>query len=207
MKRKTLLQSFLLAFVIILGFVLIPRAPEIGDRFRLINYQPTEEIEKLADNAGMNQRGRRLFYVYSPEFSSQPKLDDACGKATKPIGCISGTKILIKRPQSKSDNSEATVTAAHEMLHVAYSRLTKKDKAGIDELINNDITNLDTSIRDDIEEYRGSGDKIMVDEAYAIIGSEANNLVPELEKHYAQFFSNRQKTVSAYEQSQAAQKL
>ena len=207
MKRKTLLQSCLLVFVIILGFVLIPKAPEIGDRFRLINYKPSSEIEKLADSAGMKQRGRRLFYVYNPEFSSQAKLDYACGKATKPIGCISGTKILIKRPQSKSDNSEATVTAAHEMLHVAYSRLSRKDRAEIDELIKSEIVNLDTFIQNDIEEYSGSGDEVIADESHAIIGSQASNLAPELEKHYTQYFSNRQKTVSAYELSQAAQKL
>jgi hypothetical protein len=200
-KRKTFLQSIVLILIIGFGFIILPKAPEIGDRVRLLNYQPSYDMAELSEQAGMSRYGRRLFYVYDPEFSSEARLKDACGDASKPIGCISDNKILILEPDTKDDNSESIVTAAHEMLHVAYSRLDYKEKSEVDKQINSVINNLNPSILNDIEDYRGIADKVMADEAYAIVGSEADSLPKNLKGHYSKYFSDRQKTVDAYKQS------
>jgi len=198
MKKSTAFQLALLVFVILIGAIAIPNAPEIGDFFALKSYQPSREVEQIASDAGMSEKGRRLFYRFDPIFTDQATISSFCGRAKEPLGCVEGRRIYILASNNEEEYQQSVVTAAHEMLHVAYSRLSEKERTQIDELIQNNLENFGPDISEDIQAYDKENDEVIRDESHSIVGSEVEELPKDLENHYKTYFSNRQKSVEAY---------
>jgi len=199
MKIKKTIELTILIAVIVIGFLALKNAVALGDWVVLRNYEPAPEIENLADSSGMSEQGRNLFYRFDPEFVEQQVLDSACADSSEPIGCVKDDKIYILEPTGKAQEFEVLVTAAHELLHVSYSRLSKDEIAQIEPLLNTALKSTSISVLDDISEYSGESQEIYLDEVYAILGSEEDDLPLELTDHYNQYFDNRQLVVDAYE--------
>ncbi|MBP6880113.1 hypothetical protein KBC31_00605 [Candidatus Saccharibacteria bacterium] len=198
MKKSTIFQLALLVFVILIGAIAIPNAPEIGDFFALKSYQPSREVEQIASDAGMGEKGRRLFYRFDPIFTDQATISSFCGRAKEPLGCAEGRRIYILASNNEEYYQQSVVTAAHEMLHVVYSRLSEKEKTQIDELIQNKIDTFGPDIVEEIDAYNKESDEVIRDESHSIVGSEVKTLPKDLENHYKTYFSNRQKSVESY---------
>jgi hypothetical protein len=171
---------------------------EIGDWWYFRSYSPSAEVVKLADDAGMSERGRRLFYRADPHLVTSSEIASQC--EVENLGCITEEgKIFILRVESDEDYDKMVVTAAHEMLHMAYRRLEqKKDevngllRAEVDRLNDARLNRLLSSAADDEEFY---------DEAHSYLGSEYASLLEETEDHYAGFFEDRSRVVAAAERS------
>lgn len=119
MRRKV--DLLILLLVLLVGGLAALNAQQLGDWWHARSYDPPEEIVVLADGAGMSDEGRKLFYRFEPSLLDQTALDEKC--SAEKFGCTSGRFIYILRPTNEAEYSRAVVTAAHEMLHVAYSRL------------------------------------------------------------------------------------
>jgi chromosome segregation ATPase len=95
------------------------------------------------------------------------------------------------------------VTAAHEMLHQAYDRLSSKDRTHIDALLadyyQHHLTN--QAVKDKIDGYPDDA-AVRVNEMHSIFGTEVRDLTPELETYYQQYFTDRAKVVSYAESYQ-----
>lgn len=199
MRKRTVVDISLLILVLVGGFFAVTNATTIGDRVHSFTYTPPAEIVELADDAGMSELGRQLFYRFSPELVSEQKLLDVCLK--KSVGCAVGSSIYILEHDDIREQNRSVVTAAHEMLHVAYSRLTDKDRSVVIDLIDRELGGaINQDINKQIQKFAGDDD-VFYDEAHAYIGSEAELLSSELEKHYSKYFDNREMSVQAYRNS------
>ncbi len=74
----------------------------------------------------MNDTGEKLFYVHDPQLLSSQAFNEQCPAAEKSIvlGCYDGVGIYIFDVQDERLAGVEEVTAAHEMLHAAYDRLS-----------------------------------------------------------------------------------
>ncbi len=92
------------------------------------------------------------------------------------------------------------------MLHQAYQRLSRSERAHIDNLLqdfyNTGLT--DQTIRDQLQSYNKSEPGQQVNEMHSIFGTEVAGLPPELETYYAQYFTNRAQVVQYYKSYQSA---
>jgi hypothetical protein len=184
-----------LAFVIAAGFVAIPRAEVIGDWWHFLRYEPSEVVLRLAEDAGMSDKGKRLFYRFSPQSVDDSALREHCGGNVR-HGCINGRSIYIRQYDIDNRYEQAVVTAAHEMLHVVYDRLSKEEK---DALINKINQQLQKSGGQAVQRKLSSYPPLeYYNEAHSFIGSEVSRLATELESHYAPYFSDRSRSVKAY---------
>jgi beta-mannanase len=93
-------------------------------------------------------------------------------------------------------NGIEEVTAAHEMLHAAYDRLSTSERGRIDSLTSQAFAALaDERIKQVIEQYRARDATVVPNELHSILGTEVRELPPELDQYYAKYFTDRSKVV------------
>ena len=173
------------------------------DWWRLRAYVPSVEISRLADNASFTDEGRRLFYVYYPELLDKPNFQGKCSASEETIvlGCyLSQEKIFVFDVEDERLDGVEQVTAAHEMLHVVYERLSDIERNSIDELLNAHFKSLnDERLNKTIESYSARDPSIVSNELHSIIGTEFRDLPKELENHYNKYFLDRLSVVTLAE--------
>lgn len=194
---RRLVDLVLLVIVLIIGLFAVQNAQTIGDWWHAQRFTASSDVVALGYDAGMNEAGTGLFFRFSPELVDQATLDSHCD--AKKLGCTDRQSIYILRSTSDGEYNRNVVTAAHEMLHVAYSRLSQKEKADLEPLLDAELIKPVAS--GIVEELRGYPKADYYNEAHSFVGSELGTVGPELTSHYNQYFSHREKTTSAYTQS------
>ena len=99
----------------------------VVDWWRLSQYKPSAAVKQLADNDTMIGRGRDLFYISDPQIQDSAAFNKACkneGEKTIVLGCYKLQDIYLYNVTDARFNGVKEVTAAHEMLHAAYERLS-----------------------------------------------------------------------------------
>jgi len=170
----------------------------IYDAVRLHGYSPPAAVVNLATKDSMTSSGRHLFYVNHPQLvgdSATFRADCTVTEQTIVLGCYHPLEdgIFVYNVSDPRLAGVQEVTAAHEMLHAAYDRLSSNDKMNIDKLLNDYYTNdlHDQRILDTINAYKKSEPKDVVNEMHSVFGTEIANLPPPLENYYKRYFVNR----------------
>ncbi|MDQ3093845.1 MAG: hypothetical protein M3Q70_01555 [bacterium] len=171
----------------------------ISDWWRLRTYAAPNEIATLSTNISLNDKGRKLFYVYYPSLEDKTTFREKCSGHEQSIvlGCyISRTGLYILDVTDERIAGVEEVTAAHEMLHVAYERLDDKSKNRVNDLLRQQEDQVtDVRIKGTITAYRNDPSSDIYNELHSIFGTEVSDLLPELEEHYKQYFVDRSRVV------------
>jgi hypothetical protein len=180
--------------VIIFFFVILSYAYEPISNYFAVRYADPKMV-LLAEQAGLNDEGKKWFLRNKPELVQRSSLNSVCGIEDTELpefGCYipAENKIYLGDVASEFDALEA-VFAAHEMLHAAYTN---------DPQINSLLERYAATISDDSFEQRMAVyEKVepgaRLDELHSIIGSEYGNLPQELESYYSKYFFNRNQIV------------
>lgn len=202
MKRSSGSGLGLLVFSLVLfgaALAALFQRQAIYDWTQLRSYTPPPAIAQLASDATMNDKARRIFYVYHPELNPAAEFNQNCsgfGEHTIVLGCYSTKGIFLFDVTDKRLHGVEQVTAAHEMLHAAYDRLSPKERARIDKLTEEAFANTtDKRIKDMVKSYRDRDPSVVPDELHSIIGTEVRDIPQELETYYQRYFTNRLKIV------------
>jgi hypothetical protein len=133
--------------------------------------------------------------------SVQFRIDCSETEKTIILGCYHGNQagIFIYNVQDQRLSGIQQVTAAHEMLHAAYDRLSSKDKSYVDGLLQNYFNHdlRDQRVIDTINDYKDSEPKDVVNEMHSIFGTEIADLPQTLVAYYSRYFTDRH-AVTAY---------
>jgi hypothetical protein len=206
-SRKRLITS-MLSIVLVWGFVafIFVERQAVYDWWQLRNYTAPSEIADLATQTTMNDSARRLFYVYHPRVEPRDSFNKHCrdGEFTIVLGCYSsGRGIFIFRVDDPRLDGIEQVTAAHELLHAAYERLSGPEKDRIDRLTTEAYQNMSNDrIKETIAEYEKDDPSVVPNELHSILGTELGDLPAGLEAYYKQYFNDRSQIVAfsrAYE--------
>jgi hypothetical protein len=168
------------------------------DAWRLRSYSPSAEVSHLADATTMTSGARRLFYVYRPVLEDKGSFNQHCSNSEQTIvlGCyIEHQGIYLYDISDQRLNGVVEVTAAHEMLHAAYDRLSDKERKQIDGMTMQVAESLtDERLKSTIENYRKKDPSVVPNELHSILATEVRDLPPDLEAYYSRYFTDR-KTV------------
>lgn len=179
----------------------------VVDQLTVWQYQPSQEIAQLVEDSGMSSRGTFYFYASQPTLhQQQDAFNTACPrqeKASAVLGCYAGREIHIYDIPDPRLEAVPAVTAAHEMLHAVWDRLSVQERERISELLQAEYTKLQQSSTSDLKErmayYERTSPEHIDNELHAIIATETSDISRELESHYEQYFDNRQSVVTLYE--------
>lgn len=196
MRRK--IDVLILLCVGVAGYFAVTNAVSLGDWWHALVSEPSAEAVKLANSAGMNDTGAKLFYRFEPQVVNQAELDAKC--TANKLGCAEGQSIYILNYNNGRQYNQSVVTAAHEMLHVAWSRLSDEEIESITPLIEQELRRPDTKVIKD--KLAGYPEADYINEAHSFLGTELDDLSEELQRHYQQYFDNRTVVVQAYKASQ-----
>jgi hypothetical protein len=178
----------------------------IMDWAALRGYKAPDVIASIADEDTMTPKARKIFYVNHPQIANKAGFGNDCtngsGKEqTIVLGCYHSDQagIFVLEVDDARLTGVEQVTAAHEMLHAAYDRLSSREKTRIDNMLLNYYHNdlKDARIKSTIEAYKQSEPNDVVNEMHSIFGTEIATLPANLESYYTQYFSNR-KAVASY---------
>lgn len=211
--KKTFFTPFrvtigLIALVILWSIV----ASGLHDPISVMFYSGPSQVKQLSDQSGMNTHGKALFYSTRPEIVDYPSLQQHCPDTAKDsieFGCFvpSENRIYILNITDSRISSLMAVTAAHEMLHKAYSELPESEKNRIDAELKNDASQLanDAKFNEIIGPYKDAkiSESDLLDEMHSLIGSEIGTIDVPLSQYYDRYFASRITSVGQDEKASA----
>lgn len=205
MKKYLRFISTAVSFAILAAVVVaIFNRQAIADWWTLRDYSPPARVAKLADDTTMLADTRRLFYVNKPSLDDKDVFNQHCQTTEQSIvlGCfVEHTGIFILDVKDPRLSGVHEVTAAHEVLHAAYDRLSGSEREHIDSLTTQFFATVtDERIKKVVENYRQKDPGIVPNELHSILGTEVENLSSELEAYYAQYFGDRKQIVALSKQ-------
>ncbi len=207
MKYIKKLLGIILSLSLIAGIVFLWLGrQEVVDWYYLRNYSPPAEVVTLANQTTMTEYGRRIFYVNHPYIAPAGTINSECGhESSIVLGCYTpDAGIFIYNVTDQRLDGIKEVTAAHEMLHAAYFRLSEKQRTEIDALTEQAYKNVaKVHIKENVEEYRKQDPSVVPNELHSILATEASNLPPKLEEYYKKYFKNRSAIVAFSDRYQA----
>ena len=149
----------------------------------------------------MTPTGRSVFFSASPQLRARAGFTLSCPDTEKKqiLGCYVNGRIFILRVDRPELSTVMEVTAAHEMLHAAYDRLSGSERRRIDGLTTSFYAaSKDPELKEIVERYPASD---RTNELHSLLGTQVADLSSDLERHYRQYFSDRSRVVAAHAES------
>lgn len=180
----------------------------VVDQLSVWQYKPSSDVVSLATRTGMNDTGKFYFFSAQPAVEEATEFNKQCDRkedTTAILGCYNGRNIYIYNVTNQSIDGIREVTAAHEMLHAAYDRLSGSEKSRVNSLLETEYAKLktDTKLAERMAFYDRTEPGERDNELHSVIGTEISSISPELEVYYKKYFTDRSK-VTALHQKYAA---
>jgi hypothetical protein len=204
-SHRLLTLCLLVIWLAALGVVAVNRQ-SITDWWRLRGYQPSAAVARLATQDTMTAYTRHLFYLNRPQLlTTVSSFRQYCpeNKNTIVLGCYHPDQdgIYVYNVQDLTLAGVQQVTAAHEVLHAVYARLSSQVRNNLDQQLENYYKNglHDPRVLAEVKIYQQTEPGSVMDEMSCTFGTEIASLPAPLEAYYKQFFTNRAAIVG-YEQ-------
>ncbi len=171
----------------------------IYDWERLHNYHAPQNIALLADQTTMTSKAREIFYATYPQIQGKTEFNSNCQvkEQTIVLGCYTSGSIFLFNVDTPELNGVEQVTAAHEMLHAAYARLSSSEKKRIDVLLEEAFKKINNpELNQTMASYQKTEPGEQDNELHSILATEYENLGTDLETYYRQYFANRAQVVA-----------
>lgn len=199
-KNRSALFGGAVSCLIIAGSVfMFFQKQALVDWFALRNYSAPTQVENLALQTTMDAYGKKIFYVNRPQVQDKAQFYASCNENEKTVvlGCYKSNEgiFLLQVTDARLKGVEE-VTAAHEMLHAGYERLSGAEKADVRRMVLAAYDQLvDPGIREKIDLYKAANADIP-NELHSILGTEVEDLPAGLEQYYRKYFTNRKRVVT-----------
>ena len=170
------------------------------DQSTVWDYKPSADIASIASRAQLSDKGKFYFYASRPAIDGRSAFNTHCQQLiekTAILGCYVDRQIYIFNITDRRLDGIREVTAAHEMLHAAYDRLSDSERKRLDSLIETHAKNIsDDKLTRRLALYDRTEPGERLNELHSILGTEITSLSPELEAHYHQYFTDRARLVA-----------
>ena len=194
-----------LVFGLVCALAILANHQAVYDWIRLQGYHVPANVAALASDDQLTPPAKRIFYVNHPLLQDKTAFASSCpngDKETAVLGCYIPMQrgIYVLRVTDARLAGIEQVTAAHELLHAAYDRLSDKDKRQVDSWLTDyyqhDLT--DPVIIDQMNSYKKTEPNDLVNEMHSVFGTEVTSLPTNLENYYKRYFADRQKVTAYY---------
>ena len=202
LKRTSFMRSFT-AIVAVAGGLAAAYwfGPQLLAEFRAQQYTPSSHISAIEQRVTLTSAGRRIFYATSPEVQDSGQFNGSCHsveRTTAILGCYYRDRIYLYNVQNSELDGALDVTAAHELLHAAYARLSTFEQHKVDGLVRAAYQKVknEPTLKRLMEYYKQAEPGAEINELHSILGTTIANLDSELERYYARYFTNRASIVT-----------
>lgn len=173
----------------------LPNIQHFHDSYVAWSEPLPDDIAAIAAVTGMSEEGELVYRASTPAIEDDDDFNQHCSiEGGAVLGCYYEGNLYVYAVTDDRLAGTVEVTAAHEMLHAAYERLSPDERERIDALVEQAIAAIpeDDPVFDDLELY---GADQQADEWHSRLGTEFADLPPALEAHFARYFDDRAKVV------------
>lgn len=173
----------------------------VADRITVWQYSPSAEVAALTGRAQFADDGKFYFYASRPSLSNREEFNQHCTSQEEHaviLGCYVNRQIFVFDVDDERLDGVREVTAAHEMLHAAYDRLSTNERERVGTLLEAELEAADEALLERLRVYSSLSARDRVNELHSIIGTEVDEISPELEAYYTRYFENRQVIVDMF---------
>ena len=204
-RNKRLLFDFLV--LTIAGVLIYFFAPNpiylTSDVVRNWMSKPSNNVEQLVLNLRLTEKGKFIFGAVDPQIENRDVFNSTCKtseESASSLGCYDPTaqKIHIYLVESEELSGEVEATAAHELLHAAWDRLSTYDRNRLESLLM-EVYNSPEHHAELAKSTESYGPMNFMTELHSQVAERIKDLPEALEKHYARYFEDQDLVVSYYE--------
>ncbi|MGW9626556.1 hypothetical protein [Microbacterium sp. NPDC055521] len=174
------------------------------------------EFADLADRMMLTAEGREVFAFTQPRYADAGEIAELCGDEShdpgneSTLGCFTGLeqsraqdRIFIYRSTDERLAQSMVTTAAHELLHAVYARMSSEEKTLVAELVSTATARVpsDDPVHDQIAASMNGDDEKRATEQFAYLGSQVHpdiGFPVELEEIYARTITDRAALVETH---------
>ena len=176
---------------------------QIIDQLSFRGYKPGAQVSAITQRAELTDQGTFYFYASRPEVQDRTAFNQSCttakGETTVVLGCYVSQRTFLFNVTDERLDGIKEVTAAHEMLHAAYDRLSGSERQKIDSLLEAEAAKItDPDFVSLMKEYEKSEPGERLNELHSIIGTQVASIDPALESYYSRYFKDRAQLVGFY---------
>lgn len=173
----------------------------IADRIKSMGYAPGAEMQTLIDEVNMTPRGELILKASRPSLLAMTEFNNTCQSYNPDLsvlGCYTAERIYVYDIKNEELGGIRESTLAHESLHAVWYRMPDGERTKymplLDEIYNARIDDLKARL----EKYPKEN---FYDELHSLVGTEirVGELPEDLQKHYAEYFSDHGAIVAYYE--------
>ncbi|QIK61950.1 hypothetical protein G7068_01040 [Leucobacter viscericola] len=185
--------------VVIALIVAFAHRQDIQDHFSASSFNPSPRTVQVMNSLQLTSTGERVFLASHPTVDGSQKFNEQCANVDHSeeghvLGCFTGERIHLFDVTDKRVSGIVEVTAAHELLHAAYSRLSDGDRTALSEKLLNEYDVMSTNnpeLVDRMSVYKNLSDSAFANELNSVLGTEVRDLPTWLNNHYATWFKDR----------------
>lgn len=164
------------------------------DQVSVWAYQPSSAVASMTEKVEFTDKGKFIFYATKPELESQDAFNKVCPRqetGSPILGCYTtDDRIYVYNLTNEQLQGMEEVTAAHEMLHAVWYRMSAGEKEKLTAELQAAYEKLDDSeLKTRMEYYQRTEPGEFANELHSILGSEKASLGEPLESYYGQFFN------------------
>lgn len=188
---------------VLLGIYALLQNTVVQDWWKGRWYDEPAIVNEVRQSLELTPAGERIFLATQPAIEEAADFNEHCNSheaGVSLLGCYTNDKIYIYGVQEKSLEDSNKVTAAHELLHATWARLSRNEREEVTELLRRVQRDNADWAKEELSLYNESE---QIEELYTRVGTKLRDIPEELEKHYAKYFTDRVKIVEFYENYQA----
>ncbi len=171
----------------------------VHDFLSSIFYSPSsEKVAELEENLDLTYGGQLVFRASRPVVDDSQKFNSSCGTtdlSAPVLGCYENSTIHVYNIEEPALTGIMESTAAHELAHAIWARMSDGEKKDLGPILE-EIYNKNSDKLSVLNEYAA---EVRADELFARAATEIRNVPSELEKIYADYYEDRGKIVSYFE--------
>ena len=200
MSKRTasfVVTSFFFA-IAVLGFA---QRQWIKDTIIVNSTELEQSSQAVLGQIALTDRAEFIYRASQPKVQSAEQFNQSCRGVSKEysivLGCYTQQKLFVFDVQDNRLDGVIQVTAAHELLHGVYERLSQSEKMEIDaKLLAFADTVQDKRFNETVAQYKKAEPEHIANELHSMIGTELEKLPPDLEAYYEKYFFDRAKIVT-----------
>lgn len=191
---------FLLVLAILVGGTLAYlNRQQINDHFAAQRFEASAEIIELTNSLELTEAGHRIFWASEPTLDASQNFNEQCSQVEHSeeghiLGCFTRGRIHLFEVTDDRLHGIVEVTAAHEMLHAAFSRLGDSERAALVRQLNNlyeELAPNNPELQERMSVYSSLSKTAFANELHSVLGTELRDLPGWLEDHYATWMEDR----------------
>ncbi len=195
MKKRTLGFSVFIVLLAVSLYFTYSNRQLIKDNYVVATTDPSLEASKLQTKLKFTDEGEFLYQASQTELEKAETFRTACSGIERQsivLGCYSKQRIYIYDVSDKRLDGVRETTAAHEVLHAAYERLSVAERNKVNKMLVKQSKLLtDKHVKETLALYKDLNEDELLNEMHSIFGTELKKLTPELENYYQKYFTKR----------------